>query len=35
MVGPATADSRAVLDAIPWIERTGERWLYLPTHFPP
>ena len=23
-----------MLDAILWIERTGERWLYLPTYFP-
>ncbi|MGF6773299.1 transposase [Paraburkholderia sp. GAS199] len=33
--GRPTADSRAVLDAILWIERTGERWLYLPAEFPP
>jgi transposase len=33
--GRPAADSRAVLDAILWIERTGERWIYLPTHFPP
>ncbi|QQC63786.1 transposase [Paraburkholderia ginsengisoli] len=33
--GRPAADSRAVLDAILWIERTGERWLYLPAHFPP
>ncbi|MFM0736614.1 transposase [Paraburkholderia xenovorans] len=33
--GRPTADSRAVLNAILWIERTGERWLYLPAHFPP
>lgn len=33
--GRPAADSRAVLDAILWIERTGERWMYLPTHFPP
>lgn len=33
--GRPAADSRAVLDAIRWIERTGERWMYLPTHFPP
>jgi transposase len=33
--GRPTADARAVLDAILWIERTGERWIYLPTHFPP
>ncbi|NPT55734.1 transposase [Paraburkholderia sp. 5N] len=23
------------MDAILWIERTGERWMYLPAHFPP
>lgn len=33
--GRPAADSRAVLDAIRWIERTGERWMYLPAHFPP
>jgi transposase len=33
--GRPAADSRAVLDAILWIERTGERWMYLPAHFPP
>lgn len=33
--GRPAADSRAVIDAILWIERTGERWMYLPTHFPP
>jgi transposase len=32
--GRPTADARAVLDAILWIERTGERWIYLPAHFP-
>ncbi|HYS63587.1 MAG TPA: transposase [Paraburkholderia sp.] len=35
ITGRPTANSRAVLDAILWIERTGERWLYLPAHFPP
>ncbi|WP_434107065.1 transposase [Paraburkholderia caffeinilytica] len=35
MTGRPAADSRAVMDAILWIERTGERWLYLPAHFPP
>ena len=35
IAGRPTADPRAVLDAILWIERTGERWLYLPAHFPP
>jgi transposase len=34
-IGRPAADSRTVLDAILWIERTGERWMYLPTHFPP
>jgi transposase len=33
--GRPAADARAVLDAILWVERTGERWMYLPTHFPP
>jgi transposase len=33
--GRPAADSRAVLDAILWIEHTGERWMYLPMHFPP
>lgn len=33
--GRPTADSRAVLDAILWIERTGERWIHLPAYFPP
>jgi transposase len=33
--GRPAADSRAVFDAILWIERTGERWMYLPAHFPP
>jgi transposase len=33
--GRPTADARAVLDAILWIERTGDRWIYLPAHFPP
>lgn len=33
--GRPTVDPRIVLDAILWIERTGERWLYLPTRFPP
>ena len=33
--GRPAADPRAVLDAILWIERTGERWIYLPAHFPP
>lgn len=33
--GRPAADPRAVLDAILWIERTGERWMYLPAHFPP
>jgi transposase len=33
--GRPAADSRAVLDAILWIERTAERWMYLPTSFPP
>jgi transposase len=33
--GRPTADARAVLDAILWVERTGERWIYLPAHFPP
>jgi transposase len=33
--GRPAADSRAILDAILWIERTGERWMYLPAHFPP
>jgi transposase len=32
--GRPTADARAVLDAILWIARTGERWIYLPAHFP-
>lgn len=35
MTGRPAADSRAVLDAILWIERTAERWMYLPAHFPP
>lgn len=35
VTGRPAADSRAVLDAILWIERTGERWMYLPAHFPP
>jgi transposase len=34
-IGRPAADSRAVLDAILWIERKGERWMYLPAHFPP
>jgi transposase len=34
-IGRPAADSRAVLDAILWIERTGERWMYLPAQFPP
>lgn len=33
--GRPAADSRAVLDAILWVERTGERWMYLPARFPP
>ena len=33
--GRPTADARAVLDAILWLERSGERWIYLPAHFPP
>jgi transposase len=33
--GRPAADSRAVLEAILWVERTGERWMYLPAHFPP
>lgn len=35
ITGRPAANSRAVVDAILWIERTGERWLYLPAHFPP
>ena len=35
VTGRPAADSRAVLDAILWIEHTGERWMYLPAHFPP
>ena len=35
ITGRPPADSRAVLDAILWIEHTGERWLYLPAHLPP
>lgn len=35
IIGRPTADSRAVLEAILWIERTGERWMYLPARFPP
>jgi transposase len=31
---PGTS-SRTVLEAILWIERTGERWIYLPAYFPP
>ncbi|WP_174769875.1 transposase [Paraburkholderia hayleyella] len=33
--GRPAINSRAVLDAIYWIEDSGERWLYLPSHFPP
>jgi transposase len=33
--GRPCADPRAVLDAIRWVEQTGERWLYLPAGFPP
>lgn len=33
--GRPAADPRAVLDAIRWIERTGERWLHLPASYPP
>ncbi|RKP56604.1 transposase [Pararobbsia silviterrae] len=33
--GRPSANARAVLDAIRWIQTTGERWLYLPSHYPP
>jgi transposase len=33
--GRPAANPRAILDAIRWIQQTGERWLYLPSTFPP
>jgi transposase len=33
--GRPAANPRAILDAIRWIQQTGERWLYLPATFPP
>lgn len=33
--GRPLANSRAVLNAIRWIQHSGERWIYLPAHFPP
>jgi transposase len=34
-IGRPSTNARTVLNAILWIQRSGERWLYLPTHFPP
>ncbi|WJF90953.1 transposase [Paraburkholderia bonniea] len=34
-IGRPIISSRAVLDAIYWIEESGDRWIYLPPHFPP
>jgi transposase len=34
-IGRPSANPRAVLDAIRWIESSGERWLYLPANYPP
>lgn len=34
-IGRPSANPRAVLDAILWVQSSGERWLYLPTHYPP
>lgn len=33
--GRPTADARPILNAIRWIQRTGERWIYLPAEYPP
>lgn len=32
--GRPPADARAILNAIRWIRRTGERWIYLPAEYP-
>ncbi len=34
-IGRPSANPRAVLDAIRWIQSSGERWLYLPANYPP
>lgn len=33
--GRPASDVRAVLDAILWVTCTGERWIHLPSDFPP
>jgi len=33
--GRPAANPRAILDAIRWIQQSGERWLHLPATFPP
>lgn len=33
--GRPAANPRAILDAIRWIQQNGERWIYLPSTFPP
>lgn len=33
--GRPKTSPRAILDAILWVEETGERWIYLPPHYPP
>jgi transposase len=32
--GRRPADARSILNAIRWIQRTGERWIYLPAEYP-
>ena len=34
-IGRPGTNPRAVLNAILWVRSSGERWLYLPTHYPP
>ncbi|WP_217478560.1 transposase [Pararobbsia alpina] len=33
--GRLSASPKAVLNAIRWIQRSRERWLYLPANYPP
>ena len=33
--GRPPANARAIFNAIRWVQQTGERWIYLPAHFPP
>lgn len=34
-IGRPSANPRAVIDAIRWVQSSGERWLYLPAYYPP